>query len=125
MAKLTIAFGVMLAVVSLGFWVVMGHTDSAALHPAGLGVLLVICGLLANTEDSKRRMLWMHIAVTVGLIGFLITGVRAVIELVKGTAFTVKPIAFDERVVVALICGVFVAMCVRSFISARRSRLAA
>jgi hypothetical protein len=30
---------------------------------------------------------------------------------------------FDERVVAALICGAFVALCVRSFIAARRERL--
>ena len=123
MAKLTIVFGVLLVVVSLGFWVAMGRVDSAALHPAGLGVLLVLCGALANTENSKRRMLWMHLAVTVGLVGFLITGVRAVIQVVKGTT-GVNPAAFEERAVVALICLLFVALCVRSFISARRSRVA-
>ena len=123
MAKLTIVFGVLLVVVSLGFWVAMGRVDSAALHPAGLGVLLVLCGALANTENSKRRMLWMHLAVTVGLVGFLITGVRAVIQVVKGTT-AVNPATFEERAVVALICLLFVALCVRSFISARRSRVA-
>jgi hypothetical protein len=70
-------------------------------------------------------MLWMHIAVTVGLLGFLITGVRAAIEAVNGTAMVVKPLAFEERVAAALICLVFVGLCVRSFIAARRSRSAA
>jgi hypothetical protein len=51
----------------------------------------------------------------------LITGIRAVIQIVKG-ATAVNPAAFAERVVVALICLVFVALCVRSFISARRAR---
>jgi len=125
MARLTIGFGVLLAAVSVGFWVAMGRADSAALHPAGLGVVLIVCGLLANTENAKRRMLWMHIAVTVGLLGFLITGVRAAIEAVKGTAMVVKPLAFEERVAAALICLVFVGLCVRSFIAARRSRSAA
>jgi hypothetical protein len=125
MAKLTMAFGVVLIVVSLGFWLALGRAEMAALHPAGIGVLLLICGALANTENPKKRMLWMHIAVTLGLIGFLTTGIRAVIELVKGTAFTVNPLGFDERALVAVICGVFVAMCVRSFIAARRGRLAA
>lgn len=122
MAKLTIVFGVLLVVVSLGFWLAMGRAESAALHPAGVGVLLLLCGVLANTESAKQRMLWMHIAVTVGLIGFLITGIRAVIQIVKGTAMTGNVAAFEERVVVALLCGVFVALCVRSFITARRLR---
>ena len=124
MAKLTMVFGALLLVVSVGFWGAMGRAELAALHPAGLGVLLILCGVLANTENSKRRMLWMHLAVTVGLVGFLITGVRAVIEVVKGTT-AVNPAAFDERVVVALLCLVYVGLCVRSFISARSARTAA
>ena len=123
MAKLTIVFGVVLTLVSVGFWIATGRVETAALHPAGLGVLLALCGWLANTENAKRRMLWMHIAVTLGLVGFLITGIRAVIQVVKGTT-AVNPAAFAERVVVALICLVFVALCVRSFISARRARTA-
>jgi hypothetical protein len=121
MAKLTIVFGVLLAVVGVGFWIATGRVETAALHPAGLGLLLALCGLLANTENSKRRMLWMHIAAMLGLLGFLITGVRAVIQVVKGTT-AVNPAAFDERVVVALLCLAFVGSCVRSFIAARRGR---
>ncbi len=124
MAKLTMVFGGLLVVVSVGFWIAMARAESAALHPAGLGVLLVLCGMLANTENARRRMLWMHLAVTVGLIGFLITGIRAALQIVKGTAMTGNVLAFEERVVVALLCGVFVALCVRSFISARRARAA-
>jgi hypothetical protein len=124
MAKSTMMFGAVLVVVSAGFWVAMGRSEMAALHPAGVGVLLAICGALANTDNAKRRMIWMHIAVTFGLIGFLITGIRAAIEVVKGTAMTVNPVAFEERVVVAAICFVFVLLCVRSFIAARKARTA-
>jgi multisubunit Na+/H+ antiporter MnhE subunit len=124
MAKWTIGFGVVLAIVSLSFWVGMGKTEMAALHPAGLGLGLILCGALANTENPKRRMLWMHIAVTVGLVGFLITGIRAAIQIAKGTTAAGNPLAFDERTVVALICLLFVALCVRSFIAARRARTA-
>jgi hypothetical protein len=109
--------------VSLSFWFLMGRADMAALHPAGLGVLILIAGTLANNEDAKRRMLWMHIAVTLGLIGLLITGIRAMLELVHGTS-GVRPLAFQERAIVAVICLIFVALCVRSFIFARRSRVA-
>jgi hypothetical protein len=122
LAKLTIGFGVLLMAISAGFWLAMGRMETAALHPAGVGLLLVICGVLANTENAKQRMLWMHIAVTAGLVGFLITGIRAVLELVKGTS-GVNPLAFDERVTVALICLVYVGLCVKSFITARRTRV--
>lgn len=121
MAKLTVVFGVLLVAVSVGFWLAMGK-ESAALHPAGIGVLLIVSGLLANTENTRQRMIWMHIAVTLGLIAFLTTGVRAAIELAKGTALTVNPLGFEERVVIALVSLVFVVLCVRSFIAARRAR---
>jgi uncharacterized membrane protein YjfL (UPF0719 family) len=125
MAKMTVSFGVLLVLVSVGFWLAMGRTEMAALHTAGLGVVLVLCGVLANTESTKQRMIWMHIAVTVGLIGFLITGVRAIIQIVKGTTAVGNPLAFDERVVSAVICLLFVGLCVRSFVAARRLRTAA
>jgi hypothetical protein len=123
MAKWTVGFGVALVLISVGFWLGMGRAETAALHPAGIGVLLVVCGLLADTEDAKKRMLWMHIAVTLGLIAFLTTGVRVVIALVKGTA-GVNPLGFDERAVIAVVSLVYVGLCVRSFVAARRARLA-
>jgi surface polysaccharide O-acyltransferase-like enzyme len=89
-----------------------------------VGLILLISGLLANTENVKRRMLWMHIAVTFGLIGFLITFVGVVRMVLKGTA-TALPLVFSERTIVTLVCLVFVGLCVRSFISARRARTAA
>jgi hypothetical protein len=124
MAKMTIAFGVLLVAISLGFWLALGRTDMAALHPAGVGLILLVSGLLANTENAKRRMLWMHIAVTFGLIGFLITLVGVVRMSLNGTA-SALPVVFAERAIVTLVCLVFVAACVRSFISARRARTAA
>ena len=125
MAKLTMFFGVLLIVISVGFWMATGRDETAALHPAGVGLILLVSGALANSEDAKKRMLWMHIAVTFGLIGFLITGIRAAVTAAHGAAaIAANQLAFDERVVVALICLIFVILCVRSFIAARRSRVA-
>ena len=125
MAKLTMFFGVLLIVISVGFWMATGRAEIAALHPAGVGLILLVSGALANSEDAKKRMLWMHIAVTFGLIGFLITGIRAAVTAAHGAAaIAANQLAFDERVVVALICLIFVILCVRSFIAARRSRVA-
>ncbi len=123
MAKLTMFFGVLLVVISVGFWIATGRTEVATLHPAGVGLILLVSGLLANSENAKKRMLWMHIAVTFGLIGFLITGIRAVLQAVHGAAaIAADQLAFEERTVVALVCLVFVVLCVRSFIAARRAR---
>ncbi len=124
MAKLTMVFGGLLIVLSavayaeLHFW----HT----LIPGAFGLLLVVFGLLANTEDAKKRMIFMHIAVTVGLLGFLgtIPGIVGVIQMAAGHA-VVRPDAAKVQAAMGAICFVFVGLCVRSFIAARRARVAA
>ena len=125
MAKLTVLFGVLLIAVGLAGFLATGHTHPTALIPAGFGLLLILFGALANTEDSKKRMLWMHIAVTVGLLGFLGTVPAAidVVRLANGVAFP-HPIAVEEKAAMSLLCLLFVAFCVRSFIAARRTRVA-
>lgn len=125
MAKLTIVFGILLILLGITGFVATGSSHPTALIPCAFGLLLALFGTLARTEDAKKRMLWMHIAVTVGLLGFLFTipGLIDVIRMAQG--ITVKrPAAAEEQSVMWFICGVFVALCVRSFIAARRSRIA-
>ena len=123
MAKLTMIFAVVLIVLGVGVFFATGSHAPTALIPAYFGVLLGGLGLLANTDNSKRRMLFMHIAVTVGLIGFIFPGARAAGDLLTkmrgGTVL--RPIAMQEELAMAAICLVFVLLCVRSFIAARRA----
>jgi hypothetical protein len=123
MAKLTITFGVVLILLGLLGFVATGHHAPTALIPAVVGLILAILGFLANTEDAKKRMLYMHIAVTIGLLGFLGTAKSIVdyFEMVSGRQFP-HPIAVEEKAAMAGVLLVFVALCVRSFISARRAR---
>ena len=124
MAKLTIAFGVLLVVVGVAGFVLTGSVHPTALIPTWLGVVLAVCGGLALTEDAKRRALWMHVAVTVGLLGFLGTIKSAVdvFRLAHGAYFE-HPIAVEEKAATCLLCMIFVAFCVRSFVEARRTRV--
>ena len=71
MAKLTIGFGILLVLLGIIGFVATGSAHPTALIPAGIGLFFVLFGVMANTEDSKKRMLWMHISVTVALITFL------------------------------------------------------
>ena len=123
MAKMTIGFGNVLIVLGLIGFVATGHSHPTALIPTWFGLALIVLGVLARTEDARKRMLWMHIAVTVGLVGFLFPGVMAVMAYVKahGSA-PARPAATEEQAAMAVICLVFVALCVRSFIAARRGR---
>ena len=71
MAKFTIGFGVLLILLGIFGFVSTGSAYPTALIPAGIGLLFVLFGVMANTENSKKRMLWMHISVTVALLVFL------------------------------------------------------
>jgi hypothetical protein len=124
MAKFTLVTALVLIVLGVAFFVATGSHAPTALIPAYFGIVLGIFGLLANTEDSKRRMIFMHIAVTIGLIGVVFPGWRAgsaFLASTHGTAL-VRPIAVKEEFAMAIICLIFVVMCVRSFIAARRAR---
>jgi len=124
LAKLTLFFALVLIVLGVAVFVATGSHAPTALIPTWFGVVLGILGLLAGTDNSKRRMLFMHIAVTVGLIGFIFPGWRGLGDLIAeshGHA-VLRPAAMKEELAMAGICLVFVLLCVRSFIAARRQR---
>ena len=124
MAKLTIVFGILLCIIGpIGFYLT-GSAHPTALIPDAAGLFFIFCGVLANTENAKKRMLWMHIAVTVALLLFLgtIPADIDVIRLSRGTVFP-HPIAVVEKAGMSFLCLLFVAFCVRSFIAARRLRV--
>ena len=78
MATTTIGFGVVLILLGLAGFFGTGSAHPTALIPAVFGILLAVLGAMA--KDEKRRKLAMHIAVTVGLLGFLGT-VTALFQL--------------------------------------------
>ncbi len=125
MPRVTRVTGIVLIVLGGVYFFITGASHPTALIPAFFGIVLLLCGALANSPDPKRVMLWMHIAVTVGLIGFLFPGFRALRALLGSTTLTPgKQTAAIESLVMAVVCGLFTAVCVRNFIANRRARLA-
>ena len=125
MGKLTMFFGVLLVALGVTAYLLTDSMHRSQLAPAVLGVVLFLCGVLANTENARKRMLWMHVAVTLGLLGFLASGALVVMEFVwaHGEPFG-EPMTVESRGAMCLVCLIFVALCVRSFIAARRGRKA-
>lgn len=123
MAKLTVVFGILLVLLSAGAFAFVSHYPHT-LIPGAFGVVLIILGALAHTPDAKRRMLFMHIAVTVGLLGFLgtIPGMIGIVQMWMNHP-VVRPDAAKVQALMGSLCLIFVLLCVRSFISARRARL--
>src|SRR5258705_8272799 len=84
LANTTIAFGVVLIVLGLGGYFGTDRVSPTALIPAVFGLLLIVFGVMAR--DEKRRKLAMHIAVAVGLGGFLgtLTGLFKLFTMLPG-----------------------------------------
>ena len=138
MARGTLFTGALLIVLGIVAFIATGSTHPTSLIPCWFGLALAICGSLANngearkrmlgalamTDDAKRRMLFMHIAVTIGLLGFLFPGFLAIKDVVQAHgAPLAHPAAVEVQGAMALVCLIFVVLCVRSFIAARRDRL--
>jgi hypothetical protein len=114
-------FGGMLVVLGVVGYVLTGSEHPTALIPAGAGILFVICGGLAMMPAARKHA--MHAAAALALLGFLGT-VPGIIKLVKWQFGTVpaRPAAVVSQSIMALLTLLFVLLCVRSFINARRSR---
>ncbi len=123
MAKITLLFAVLLIVLGLAGYFGTGSQHPTALIPTWFGVALGIFGLLAMSPSESRRKLFMHINVTIGLLGF----VGATIEAIRGYAAArsagIDPdmIALGSKLTMAGLLLFYVLLCARSFIDARRT----
>jgi hypothetical protein len=124
MSNLAIVFGVLLGILGGVLFGFSGSHSPTALIPSAFGVALILCGFIAKNE--KARMHAMHFAALLGLLGFAIP----IWRLVKKFVFpTDRPAEFNEwadggQIAMAALSGVFLALCVKSFIDARRARKA-
>jgi hypothetical protein len=116
MAKLTIGFGVALVALGAIMFAVTGAKTS--LIPAYFGVPLAICGAVALNDAYRKHA--MHVAAVIGLLGFLMPLGRLIPVLIQGR--TPAPMALAGLLGMMALSGVFVVLCVRSFIAARRAR---
>lgn len=123
MAKVTIAFAVLLIALGLVGFFGTGAQHYTALIPTWWGVALGIGGALAISPSESRRKIFMHINVTVGLLGFIGALVVAIQGYMHATSAGKAPdmIAFTAKLTMAGLLLIYVILCVRSFIAARRS----
>ncbi|MDR3774315.1 MAG: hypothetical protein P4L26_13250 [Terracidiphilus sp.] len=123
MAKLTLVFAVLLVALGLVGYVGTGSLHPTALIPAWIGLALGVFGFLAISPNEGRRKLFMHINVTIGLLGFLGGTVEATRGYVHAKSLGLEPdhIALAAKVTLDVLLLVYVILCVRSFIAARRS----
>ena len=111
MPVVTIVFGALLTALgvvsytgAVAYFARQPYSSVTALIPAFFGAPLIVCGLL-------------------GLIGALaVAGKNIPAALSAGTDALERPEAFRSQIAMAVLCAVFVALCVNSFIAARRRR---
>jgi hypothetical protein len=124
MAKVTLVFAVLLIILGLVSYFGTGSHFPTALIPTWFGIALGVFGFLAISPSESRRKLFMHISVTIGLIGFLGAAWRALSSYGAARSEGVEPnhIALAAQGAMAGLLLVYVLWCVKSFIDARRNR---
>ncbi len=128
---ISVVFGVLLVVVGvwgywggvLGLWEPLGFPAPAelsgtALIPAYVGAALVVLGMLAFKESLLKHA--MHAAALLGVLGFGAAAARLISNLIRKGK--VEGVGGTSLTAMTLLCAVFVALCVNSFIQVRRRK---
>ena len=126
MAKVTLIFALLLVLLGLAGYLGTGSQHSTALIPTWFGLALGIFGFLAISPSEARRKIFMHINVTIGLLGFLGALIQAIREYghARSLGIDFDKIAVGAQLTMAGLLFIYVAMCVKSFIDVRRARQA-
>ena len=119
MGRITILFGVLLIALGLGAFFTAETMSPTALIPAYFGLPLVGLGAMALKDHLRKHA--MHGAAMIGLIGCVVPAYLAITKLLSSGEIE-RPRAVAVQLIMAVICAIFVALCVRSFIMARRAR---
>jgi peptidoglycan/LPS O-acetylase OafA/YrhL len=124
MAKVTIVFGVLLIALGLVGFFGTGSIHPTALIPTWFGLALIAGGFLSISSSESRRKIFAHINVTVGLLGLLGAAGKALQGYAHARSLGVDPDykAIGSQLVMAGILLIYVNLCIRSFIQARRLR---
>ncbi len=120
MAPIAIVFGLLLSALgpALFFLSDPEKQSPTAFIPTGFGVLLVICGAIALNE--KFRMHAMHLAALIGLLGLLMPLGRVIYAATRPD-FQFG-LAAGGSLTMAALCGIFLVLCIKSFIDVRMAR---
>ena len=109
---------ILIGVAGYGYGLSIGHASPTALIPAAFGLLIALFSAIGRANENLR-MHMMHVAVLIGLIGLIIPAYRV---LSKISSISLSA-AVVTQVAMAVVCLIFVILCVQSFINARRDRV--
>ena len=97
-----------------------GKVSPTALIPAFVGAIIGVCGVLALNDRFRKHA--MHLAAMFGLLGAVGGFMPLIRQYSKTGSFDpLKPSAIAGELMI-LVCMVFLVLCVKSFIAARKAR---
>jgi uncharacterized membrane protein len=123
MGKTAILFGVLLIVLGVGIYAGLLVGDGTApsitaLIPAFFGLPIALLGVLALNDAYRKHA--MHAVAVLALLGLLAPLSRLVTQLARSADVAWLPLL--SLVLMALLNAALLALCVKSFIDARRRR---
>ncbi|TLD72129.1 hypothetical protein FEM03_05235 [Phragmitibacter flavus] len=128
MARISLIFGSLLIALGVVAFLLAGATAKSitALIPAFIGLILLLLSAIARKSQAANKHA-MHVAALLGLIGTLGGFGMGIPKLIKylGGDESIVLRAPVVQITMGILCAMFLVMCVRSFIAARRARLAA
>jgi hypothetical protein len=119
MPSTAILFGrllILVGIIGYGYGMYNDNASLTAMIPAAFGLILMILGHIAASKENLRKHL-MHAAVIVGVIGFLMP-VGRIMSKIADFSLT---FATAMLLSMAILCLVFVLLCVKSFVESRKS----
>jgi len=121
MAHFTRIFGVTLIFLGIIPYFMTGMESITALIPAFFGIVFLILGIAARKESIYKHV--MHGAAGLALLGLFGSGagLLKVFTLIGGGTVE-RPNAVISQAVMAVLCIIFLAAAVKSFIDARKAK---
>lgn len=119
MSRLAIGLGILLIVLGVGSYLGTGAASITALIPAFFGLPILAAGLV-GLQDAWRKHA-MHVATLLALLGLAGALARPLQKLTSGAGLHWSA-ALGSQVAMAVLCGVFVVLAIKSFVDARRRR---
>ena len=121
MAKISIAFSIVLIILGLVSYFIISSESITALIPAFLGIPVLVLGIIALNEKYLKHS--MHAVAVLMLLGFggTVSGLVKFFRMHGGESFE-RPSAISVQATMAILCLVFLVLAVKSFIDARRGK---
>lgn len=123
MPQITIAYALLLIVMGIGGYFYFDQASITILIPAFFGAVVLLTGLVALKEKFLKHA--MHFAAMLGLLGVLasVKGFLQLPTLVSGGE-VLRPNAVIMQSGMFILSGIFVTLCVLSFVKVRRAKKA-